>query len=670
MSDITLTSSIRSNLLSLQNASSLLDITSERLSTGKKVNSALDNPSSFFTARGLSNRASDLSARKNGLGQAISLLQATDKSINAITKLIEQAKATAQSAEEAGTLGVSAISTTAASFIGAGEIGVTNITTEAATAAQTTNTETLSFSGAITNANTSSNMTQFSGVTVTATDTIVFTNDITEYGNTTTAVTVTGTMTIAAMITALDANATINATWNTTTNDVDITAVTGGAHVKLTTVIVDFLTGLSAEAYDNSSTILSTTVVNNGLIKFNTFGTGADLAAAAFGFETASATNALTIKDGVTTTSKNVTATELLTVDAYTANLMAVDSKITATYEGSTRKIVFAGTNGTSISFADTANNTALGLLQSGGATIASLATTYSIDDGTGITTTDLLTTIFDGTAAAETLQFGTTGGSTGTAYTIIASSTIGDLTAAINASDSALTATFNTTTEKIDIAAADGTEVTITSGSITTAFTAMAFATSAGTAAVSGTGITYGAAGSAAEISSLNTDFSSILGQIDKLITDASYKGNNLLKGGNNSVVKFNEDGTSSITIKGLDLGVTSKTSLKFTRDASLYDFTAVGDITLAITDATAAITELRSVASTFGADMGVIQTREDFTTELVNVLESGAGKLVDANLEEESANMLALQTRQALGIQALSISNQSNQSILSLFR
>ena len=109
---------------------------------------------------------------------------------------------------------------------------------------------------------------------------------------------------------------------------------------------------------------------------------------------------------------------------------------------------------------------------------------------------------------------------------------------------------------------------------------------------------------------------------------------------------------------------------NFNFTKDAAGYDFTAAGDIGQALSDTAAAVNQLRSIASTFGTDMGVIQAREDFTTELVNVLESGAGKLVNANLEEESANMLALQTRQALGIQALSISNQSNQSILSLFR
>ena len=156
----------------------------------------------------------------------------------------------------------------------------------------------------------------------------------------------------------------------------------------------------------------------------------------------------------------------------------------------------------------------------------------------------------------------------------------------------------------------------------------------------------------------------------IDSLIKDASFKGINLLSGSNSSIVKFNSDGSSALTIDGLDIGVTGNVNFNFTKDATGYDFTSAGDIGQALADTAAAVNQLRSIASTFGTDMGVIQAREDFTTELVNVLESGAGKLVNANLEEESANMLALQTRQALGIQALSISNQSNQSILSLFR
>ena len=69
MSNISLTASMRSNLLSLQKTQSLMDTTQERLSTGKKVNSALDNPSSFYTAQSLNNRAGDLSALLDSMGQ-------------------------------------------------------------------------------------------------------------------------------------------------------------------------------------------------------------------------------------------------------------------------------------------------------------------------------------------------------------------------------------------------------------------------------------------------------------------------------------------------------------------------------------------------------------------------------------------------------------------------
>ncbi|MBL4690148.1 MAG: hypothetical protein JKY68_01580, partial [Rhodospirillales bacterium] len=125
MSSITLSASIRQNLLSLQNTTRLLDLTANRLSTGKRVNSALDNPGSFFTARSLTNRASDLNARKDSIGQAISLLQATDKSITSLTSLVEQAKAKAQQADEAATGGVEAISTEKATTI----VGITTYST-------------------------------------------------------------------------------------------------------------------------------------------------------------------------------------------------------------------------------------------------------------------------------------------------------------------------------------------------------------------------------------------------------------------------------------------------------------------------------------------------------------------------------------------------------------
>ena len=100
MADISLTASMRSNLLSLQQTQDLMDMTQERLSTGKKVNSAIDNPSSYYTAQSLTNRASDLSSLLDSMGQAVQTIQAANEGIEAITEFANQAKAIATSAND------------------------------------------------------------------------------------------------------------------------------------------------------------------------------------------------------------------------------------------------------------------------------------------------------------------------------------------------------------------------------------------------------------------------------------------------------------------------------------------------------------------------------------------------------------------------------------------
>ena len=100
MADISLTASMRSNLLSLQQTQSLMDTTQERLSTGKKVNSAIDNPSSYYPAQSLTNRASDLSSLLDSMGQAVQTIQAANEGIEAITEFASQAKAIANSAND------------------------------------------------------------------------------------------------------------------------------------------------------------------------------------------------------------------------------------------------------------------------------------------------------------------------------------------------------------------------------------------------------------------------------------------------------------------------------------------------------------------------------------------------------------------------------------------
>lgn len=98
ISDISLTAGMRSNLLQLQNTSKNIDRTQERLSTGKQVNSALDNPTNFFASQAALNRANDFSSRKDGMGEAIQNVKAADAGITAITALVSAAKGLAEAA--------------------------------------------------------------------------------------------------------------------------------------------------------------------------------------------------------------------------------------------------------------------------------------------------------------------------------------------------------------------------------------------------------------------------------------------------------------------------------------------------------------------------------------------------------------------------------------------
>jgi len=103
LNDISLTQGMRSNLVALQSTVSLLNRTQERLSSGKKVNSALDNPINFFAAQSHLQRASDLAARKDGMSEGIQVVKAADAGIKGITALIESAKGLASAARTAGT---------------------------------------------------------------------------------------------------------------------------------------------------------------------------------------------------------------------------------------------------------------------------------------------------------------------------------------------------------------------------------------------------------------------------------------------------------------------------------------------------------------------------------------------------------------------------------------
>ena len=167
---------------------------------------------------------------------------------------------------------------------------------------------------------------------------------------------------------------------------------------------------------------------------------------------------------------------------------------------------------------------------------------------------------------------------------------------------------------------------------------------------------------GSAAgELATLEEEYNNILSQIDALVGDAGYRGTNLLNG-DDLTTFFNEDRSSSLVTDGVvftsgGLGITEG---NFGRIESVDD---------AITQIREATDTIRSFGNSIANDLAIIQTREDFTKNTINNLEEGSDKLTVADQNEEGANLLALQTRQTLGVTSLALASQSQQAVLRLF-
>jgi flagellin-like hook-associated protein FlgL len=158
---------------------------------------------------------------------------------------------------------------------------------------------------------------------------------------------------------------------------------------------------------------------------------------------------------------------------------------------------------------------------------------------------------------------------------------------------------------------------------------------------------------------------YNALLDQIDQLASDASFNGINLLQNGTELVVNFNERQSSQLNIKGID-----STSAGLKLDKLDYSDFATNDAIKAVQETDDKSTQLLRTNSTgFASSLSIVQSRQDFTNNLINTLKTGSGNLTLADTNEEGANLLSLQTRQQLGTSALSIANQSQQSILKLF-
>ncbi len=167
--------------------------------------------------------------------------------------------------------------------------------------------------------------------------------------------------------------------------------------------------------------------------------------------------------------------------------------------------------------------------------------------------------------------------------------------------------------------------------------------------------------------INALANDFKALRDQIGKIVQNADFNGANMIKTGGSSVYALaNAAGTNKLTVAAVNLGlgggnVTVTAAGTFTSNA-----TASAQLSLV----NASITNVNAAVAKLGTGSTAVQTHLTFIGSLQDTLTTGVGNLVDADVAKESANLTALQTKQQLGVQALSIANQGPQFLLSLFK
>ncbi|GLQ08984.1 hypothetical protein GCM10007913_09160 [Devosia yakushimensis] len=166
-----------------------------------------------------------------------------------------------------------------------------------------------------------------------------------------------------------------------------------------------------------------------------------------------------------------------------------------------------------------------------------------------------------------------------------------------------------------------------------------------------------------------LADQFNELRDQLDKLSDDASFNGINLLRG-DKLKITFNETGTSSIDIQTKGEKAVNSSNLAISTTLEAKDLDSDAGIDTFLDQVKGALNSVRSQSSSFGSNLSIVQNRQDFTKSMINTLETGAGNLTLADMNQEAANMMALQTRQSLASSTLSMANQADQSILQLLR
>jgi flagellin len=602
MSDITLSTGIRQNLLSLQQTSADLTTTQEQLATGKKVNSAFDNPTSYFTSQSLTNRANSLNALLDQVGQATQTLQAANQGLTSITSLLQQALSTAQQALQAP---------------GPSTIAYGAITTNGTLKTRET-------AGALTSG-------AALGTTLGASNDTL---NIVAAG-TTYSVTLANTDTVAAVVNQIN-----NTTGLGSTGAVTASTTAGGA-----LILTSNSAGTSFSASDsNGETGLSTLgVATAGSALGTTLGANNDT----LSIVTASNTYSVTLVN------TDTVAAVVNQINGTTG--LGATGAITASTSAGGKLILTA--NNSSVSFTASNNNNEAGFTTPGTGTSVNTAVAgnstdlFQILQAQGITAGDALTFQVSG-GATQQIQFGTSTGQV---------QTLAQLQTALQGLSGISSASASGNSVSINVASSTALNSLTTGSSGSAGATAILNELGLTAGTVSGTAL---ASGNNAARTTLQGNYNALLTQIDQLAQDSSFSGVNLLSGNNLEVV-FNENNTSSLTIQGVTyssagLGLTAITGTGFQSNSNIQN---------TVSAINAALSNVQSQTETFGTNASTIQIRQNFIKNLVNTLQTGSDNLVLADQNQESANLLTLQTRQQLSISALSISNQAQQAVLKLF-
>jgi len=687
MSDVVLSAAVRQNLLSLQSTSEMLATTQERLATGKKVNSALDNPTNYFTAAALDNRAGDINNLLDGISNGVQVLQAANTGVTSIQKLIDSAKSVANQVLQS-TIGYSQKSSISSAVIPGATaqnlLGNTAPTDTTFTAAGTVNAATAA--GAPTDAvATGSAILDAGGTTPISASTSLDSTITTPPGTKIGSGTVTGlagkTLTVngvnivfvsaggaptnpsgtAATGFTIPVGGGANATMQDVLND--ITAITGapasfsaaGALQIHTGTAQDLTIGGNTTTFGVASTNRTATppgtapLTGAALLSGTTAGPGTSAISTGF-----SATDTITVNGktihfsttGPTATDANggtinlntgtvqnlLDAIDLITGAPTSASINSTTGAITL-HTGS-QDLKITSTNGTALD--------ALGL-------------------GTGGTGVDQPAIPPANTLEGQVLKIGSTAGGTATTITFGNGPnqvhTLNQLNAALQPNN--LQATVSpagviTITTSNDVASS--TMGTLSGSATATGF---AFANLTPTDPVVDPDSQEARAGLVAQ-------FNTIIDNINKTAGDSSYGGINLLNGDTLKLI-FNETGKSTLNVTGVNADATGLGLAPLTANFDFIDSESANKILAQLNSASSA---LRTDASTLGSNLSVVQIRQDFNKNLVNVLQTGSSNLTLADTNEEAANSQALSTRQSIAVSALALANQSQQSVLQLLR